>query len=345
MRVMTTPSPKSPAHDKMRRPLRDVRISVTDRCNYRCNYCMPYDEYVWIDREAVLSFEEIKRLATIFIDLGVEKIRLTGGEPLIRKGLEKLISQLANLSGLRDLALTTNGSLLAEKAVSLKSAGLKRINVSLDTLREDRFRELTQRGELNRVLDGIRAAKEAGLGPIKINSVIIKGFNDDEVLALAKYGRDNGLEMRFIEFLDVGNANTWSLDRTVPKERIVATIHSRHPLKEVGRSDDRAPSVDYRYVDGNGRVGIIGSLTEPFCASCTRARLTADGRLVTCLFSESGFDLRTLIRAGKSDAELGDTIRSLWAARADRYSDQRWEAIKSGTYMAGKKIEMITLGG
>lgn len=345
MPVMTTLSPSSAATDRLGRLIRDLRISVTDRCNYRCNYCMPYDEYVWIEREAVLSFEEITRLARVFIDLGVEKIRLTGGEPLVRNGLETLIAQLRNLPGLKDLALTTNGSLLAEKAESLKSAGLGRINVSLDTLREDRFRELTQRGELNHVLDGVRVAKEAGLGPIKINAVVMKGFNDDEILDLVDYGRDNGLEMRFIEFLDVGNANTWSLDRTVPKERIVEIIHSRHPLEEVGRGDDRAPSVDYRYLDGSGRVGIIGSLTEPFCARCTRARLTADGLLVTCLFSESGFDLKTPLRAGKGDAEIGETIRSLWAERTDRYSDQRWEAIQSGTYKAGKKIEMITLGG
>ena len=330
MPVMPTRPPKSLVKDKMRRPLRDVRISVTDRCNYRCNYCMPYDEYVWIDREAVLSFEEITRLARVFIDLGIEKIRLTGGEPLVRKGLAKLISQLADLPGLKDLALTTNGSLLAEKAVSLKSAGLERINVSLDTLREDRFRALTQRGDLNQVFNGIRAAKEAGLGPIKINAVVIKGFNDDEILDLAEYGRDNGLEMRFIEFLDVGNANTWSLDRIVPKERIVETIHSRHLLEEVGRSDDRAPSVDYRYVDGNGRVGIIGSLTEPFCSSCTRVRLTADGRLVTCLFSESGFDLKTPLRAGKSDTEhrqhdplaVGRKNRSLFPINAGKRSSR-----------------------
>ncbi len=342
---MTGDNAQVPANDQLQRPLRDLRISVTDRCNYRCNYCMPFDEYVWITREAVLSFEEISRLAKIFVELGIEKIRLTGGEPLVRRGLEDLIAQLAGLAGLKDLSLTTNGSLLAEKAAGLRRAGLDRINVSLDTLRPKRFVELTRRGELERVLEGIQAASEAGLNPVKINTVVMKGFNDDEILDLIEYGRTGGFEIRFIEFMDVGNANAWNLDRVLPKKQIQETIHARYPIEEVGRSEGRAPSVDYRYKDGRGKLGIIGSLTEPFCSACTRARVTADGRLVTCLFSESGFDLKALLRASKDDEEIVEAIRSVWKDRKDRYSEERWETLKSGDYRSGKKIEMITLGG
>ncbi len=279
------------------------------------------------------------------MELGIEKIRLTGGEPLVRRGLEDLIAQLAGLAGLKDLSLTTNGSLLAEKAAGLRRAGLDRINVSLDTLRPKRFVELTRRGELERVLEGIQAASEAGLNPVKINTVVMRGFNDDEILDLIEYGRTGGFEIRFIEFMDVGNANAWNLDRVLPKKQIQETIHARYPIEEVGRSEGRAPSVDYRYKDGRGKLGIIGSLTEPFCSACTRARVTADGRLVTCLFSESGFDLKALLRASKDDEEIVEAIRSVWKDRKDRYSEERWETLKSGDYRSGKKIEMITLGG
>ena len=331
--------------DQLERPLRDLRISVTDRCNYRCNYCMPYDEYVWIERDAVLSFEEITRLAGIFVALGVEKIRLTGGEPLVRRDLEELISQLASLGGLKDLSLTTNGSLLAEKASGLRKAGLDRINVSLDTLQPKRFETLTRRGELDQVLEGIQAAAAAGLTPLKINTVMMKGFNDDEILDLVDYCRTGGYEIRFIEFMDVGNSNAWTPGRVLPKQLIQETIHARYPIEELGRSDGRAPSVDYRYKDGKGKLGIIGSLTEPFCSDCTRARVTADGRLVTCLFSESGFDLKSRLRASDDDQETIQAIRSVWSGRRDRYSEERWKTLKDGGYRSGKKIEMITLGG
>lgn len=335
-----------PLKDTLERPLKDLRISVTDRCNYRCNYCMPFDEYVWAEKSELLSFEEIIRMASIFLGIGVEKIRLTGGEPLVRQNLEQLVAGLTALEQLKDLCLTTNASLLADKAVKLKAAGLKRINVSLDTLRPDRFRELTRRGDLKQVLRGIQAAQDAGLQPIKINAVIVKGINDDEILDLVDYGRTNGFEIRFIEYMDVGNANDWTLERTVPKKQILATIHARYPLEEIGRQDGRAPAVDYRFADGRGTVGVIGSVTEPFCSSCARARMTADGRLVTCLFSEKGFDVKSLLRAGKTDEEIAASIRSLWASRSDRYSDRRWEALKAGNHFAtGKKIEMITLGG
>ena len=307
---------------------------------------MPLDEYVWTEKSALLSFEEITRLASIFIQFGVEQIRLTGGEPLVRQNLPELIVRLTALDGLRDLSLTTNGSLLATRAAELRRAGLNRINVSLDTLRPDRFIKLTKRGDLAEVLNGIQTAREVGFESIKINAVVIEGVNEDEIIDLVDYSRTEGLEIRFIEYMDVGNANDWSLKRTVSKKDILQTIHSRYPLKEVGRREGRAPATDYEFVDGTGSVGIIGSVTEPFCSSCTRGRLTADGRLVTCLFSETGFDLKTLLRGGESDEAIASVIRSVWSKRQDRYSDERWQALKSGTYIdSRKKIEMITLGG
>src|SRR6266571_3903758 len=292
------------AFDVLQRPMHDLRISVTDRCNFRCTYCMPFDEYTWIERQEVLSFEEIERLARIFLPFGIQKIRLTGGEPLVRRDLDRLIRRLANLDGLRDLSLTTNGALLSEQAERLYEAGLRRINVSIDSLKPDRFQALTKRGSLDEVLKGVFAAKKAGFSPIKINAVIIRGTNDDEILDLVEFARSNGLEMRFIEYMDVGNANAWSLEKTVTKKDILETVHSRFPVREVGRANGSAPAVDYEFLDGAGEIGIIGSVTEPFCSSCTRVRLTADGKLVTCLFAETGFDLKALLRSGASDAEL-----------------------------------------
>lgn len=335
-------------HDSYGRLMKDLRISVTDRCNYRCSYCMPLDEYVWIEKEEILSFEEIARLAAVFIQLGVEAIRLTGGEPLVRKDLEKLIARLTTLPGLKDISLTTNGSLLSEKAAALKSAGLTRISVSLDTLKPERFKLLTKRGELGEVLAGILAARKAGLNPVKINAVVIRGTNDDEILDLVEFSRKNGFIIRFIEYMDVGNVNSWSVEKTVTKKEIFQTIHTRFPLQEVGRKEGRAPAVDYEFADGNGLLGIIGSVTEPFCSSCTRVRLTADGRLVTCLFAPRGYDLKKLLRSGAGDDQLRHAIISIWSARRDRYSDERWEAIASGSGYQAKdhqKIEMITLGG
>jgi cyclic pyranopterin phosphate synthase len=337
-----------PLVDRYHRPVRDLRISVTDRCNYRCNYCMPFDEYTWIEKAEVLSFEEIIRLATLFIQLGVEKIRLTGGEPLVRRDLEKLIAELSPLPGLKDLSLTTNGSLLEERAATLRAAGLRRINVSLDTLDPERFRQITKRGDLDRVLAGIFAARQAGLNPVKINAVIIRGLNDDEIIPLVEFCRTHGFSMRFIEYMDVGNANSWSLNKTVTKQEILRTINQHFPLREVGRLDGRAPAVDYQFLDGTGDIGIIGSVTEPFCATCTRVRLTADGKLVTCLFAQDGVDLKSIMRNGATDQEISEVIRSRWSIRQDRYSDQRWENLRSGAGYEAKdhhKIEMITLGG
>src|SRR6185436_9423896 len=235
---------------------------------------------------------------------------------------------------------------LEAQAVALKGAGLERINVSLDTLNEDRFRKITQRGELTAVLEGLQAAKSAGMHPIKINAVIIRGFNDDELLDLVEFGRKHGFEMRFIEYMDVGNASGWEPARTYTKREMLADIHARYPVREVGRAAGSAPAVDYEFLDGAGIVGIIGSITEPFCSSCTRVRLTADGRLVTCLFAEAGFDLKSPMRQGASDEQLQELIRSVWKGRGDRYSDLRWDALQSGKpYNTVRKIEMITLGG
>jgi len=336
-----------PPLDTLSRPMRDLRISVTDRCNFRCTYCMPLDEYKWIERYEVLSFEEIERLVRLFLDFGIQKVRLTGGEPLVRKDLHRLIARLAAVQGLPDISLTTNGALLAEQADALYGSGLRRINVSIDTLNKDRFTALTKRGNLDDVLAGLFAAKKAGMAPIKLNAVIIRGTNDDEILTLVEFARINGFELRFIEYMDVGNVNAWILDKTVTKKEILDTVHTRFPVREVGRAHGSAPAVDYEFIDGAGEIGIIGSVTEPFCSSCTRVRLTADGKLVTCLFAESGFDLKSLIRSGVPDDEIRAHIARIWSARTDRYSDIRWEQVRSGTYKAldHKKIEMITLGG
>ena len=327
--------------------MRDLRVSVTDRCNFRCTYCMPFDEYTWIERNQVLSFEEIVRLARIFREFGIQKVRLTGGEPLVRRDLDRLVRQLNELPGL-EVSLTTNGALLGEQAAGLFDAGLHRINVSLDSLRPDRFKEMTKRGDLSEVLAGLDQAKRVGMKPIKINAVIIRGTNDDEIIDLVQFARSNGYEMRFIEYMDVGNANAWTLNKTVTKQEILDAVHKVYPVREVGRDHGSAPAVDYEFLDGSGEIGIIGSVTEPFCSSCTRVRLTADGKLVTCLFSASGFDIKSLLRTGISDDDLNKYINNLWSLRVDRYSDLRWVALQSGAGyepQQHKKIEMITLGG
>jgi GTP 3',8-cyclase len=333
--------------DALKRPIKDLRISVTDRCNFRCSYCMPLDEYEWINKKEILTFEEISRLATLFVGLGVEKIRLTGGEPLVRQNLDKLVAKLSSIGGLKDLCLTTNGALLAEKVAALKASGLKRVNISVDSLSPEKFRQMTKRGDLSKVLNGIFAAKQHGLQPIKLNAVIERGLNEDDILSLVEFSRDNGFVLRFIEYMDVGNSNNWTSGKLVSKKEIIEKIHSQYPLKEVGRVGGNAPSVDYEFIDGRGDVGVIASVTEPFCSSCTRVRLTADGKIVTCLFSGIGHDVKALIRGGASDEEISQFIVSIWEKRVDRYSAQRLEALRSSNYdpKNHKKIEMISLGG
>jgi cyclic pyranopterin phosphate synthase len=333
--------------DAYQRPIQDLRISVTDRCNFRCTYCMPLDEYEWIDKKEILTFEEITRLARLFIQLGVEKVRLTGGEPLVRQDLAVLVQELSALEGLKDLCLTTNGALLGEKMEALKKAGLRRVNISIDTLDAEKFKRMTKRGDLNKVLEGIFAAKKAGIAPIKLNAVIERGVNDDDILPLVEFSRTHGFAMRFIEYMDVGNSINWTSAKLVTKKEIIEKIAARYPVKEVGRGRGSAPSVDYEFVDGQGDVGVIASVTEPFCSSCTRIRLTADGKIVTCLFSHVGHDIKARLRAGASDQEISEFIGNVWRKRTDRYSAERLEALKTSTYdpKSHKKIEMISLGG
>jgi len=333
--------------DAHQRPITDLRISVTDRCNFRCTYCMPLDEYEWIDKREILTFEEITRLATLFVRLGVEKIRLTGGEPLVRKNLDHLVASLSRVDGLKDLCLTTNAALLADQIDSLKRAGLKRVNISIDSLDPDRFRRMTKRGDLGKVMDGIFAARAAGLAPIKLNAVVERGVNDGDIIPLVEFSREHGFAMRFIEYMDVGNSNNWTSAKLVTKKKIIDVIAARYPLREVGRNQGSAPSVDYEFVDGKGDIGVIASVTEPFCSSCTRIRLTADGKIVTCLFSQLGHDVKARLRSGASDDEIGNFLSSIWQQRTDRYSVERLQALNSANYdpKSHKKIEMISLGG
>ena len=332
--------------DTLGREIKDLRISVTDRCNFRCTYCMPFDHYEWIERKEILSYEEIVRIAALFIRLGVEKIRLTGGEPLMRRDLHLLVSRLSPLPGLLDLCLTTNGALLAKAAPELARAGLKRVNVSLDTLDEARFRQLSGRAGLSKVLEGLFAARDCGLAPIKINAVIQRGINDDEIVELTEFARSNGFSIRFIEFMDVGTVNEWTAEKMVPKTEILEKVKSSIPLLEAVAERGSAPAVNYRFADGDGDVGVIASVTEPFCGNCTRIRITADGKLVTCLFSDRGENLNSLLRGGADDEELSRFISSIWERRADRYSELRTEILKAGNDAASrKKIEMIRLGG
>jgi cyclic pyranopterin phosphate synthase len=342
-----TGSTRQVLKDTLGRALKDLRISVTDRCNFRCSYCMPLDKYEWIDRHEILTFEEITRLSRIFVHLGVEEIRITGGEPLLRHGLESLVSQLAMIDGLKDLSLTTNASMLREKAALLSQSGLKRINVSLDTIHPDKFLLMTRRDDLTQVLEGLAAARKQGMNPIKINTVVQRGVNENDVLELVEFSRKNGFWTRFIEYMDVGNSNDWVSAKMVSKAEILEKIHAKYPLKEIGRHDESAPAVNYEFLDGGGNVGVIASVTEPFCTGCTRARLTADGKLVMCLFADVSFDLKGILRSGADDAALIQAIRSAWQNRSDRYSEERLEAMNLGEYQPKqrRKMEMISLGG
>jgi cyclic pyranopterin phosphate synthase len=334
--------------DTLGRPLEDLRISVTDRCNYRCRYCMPHEHYTWVRHGEVLTFEEITRLARLLLDLGVRRIRLTGGEPLVRADLGELVGMLAGLDGLEDLSLTTNGALLAPRAGDLRAAGLRRLNISLDTLRPEVFRALTQRDDLARVLEGIVAARAAGFEQVKLNCVVQRGVNDGEIPDLVRFARAHDSDIRFIEFMDVGTANSWSADRLVPAAEILERVRTLFPLEPTTEPRGNAPSESWRFKDGRGRLGVIASVTAPFCGSCRRARLTAEGRLVTCLFAASGTDLKDRLRGGAGDEEIREAIRQVWAARVDRYSEERFTDPQhlEGYRTAGRdRLEMIRLGG
>jgi cyclic pyranopterin phosphate synthase len=329
--------------DRLGRPLRDLRISITDRCNFRCVYCMPKEvfgrDYEYLPRAQLLTFEEIARLARAFVANGVRKIRITGGEPLVRRNVERLVELLAGIDDL-DLTLTTNGSLLADKARQLADAGLRRVTVSLDSLDDATFRAMNDVDfAVERVLDGIGAAAAAGL-PVKVNVVVKRGLNDDGVLDLARHFRGTPHVLRFIEYMDVGHTNGWRMDDVVPAAEILETIAAEFPLEPVDSAYRGEVARRWRYADGAGEIGVIASVTQPFCGDCTRARLSADGRLYTCLFAVRGHDLRALVRSDADDAALAQEISRVWAVRTDRYSE-----LRSAKTADLPKIEMSYIGG
>ena len=329
--------------DVLGRPLRDLRISVTDRCNFRCTYCMPKEvfgrDYRFLDRKAILDFEEITRLARAAVSLGVEKLRLTGGEPLVRRDLERLIAMLAELDV--DLTLTTNASLLPAKAQALKDAGLGRITVSLDAMDDRTFRSMNDADfPVDRVLDGIEAARAVGL-PVKVNCVVKRGANDDQIVPLARYFRGTGDTLRFIEFMDVGATNGWRMDDVVSAAEIVDTVDAEFPLEPADAHYRGEVAKRWRYLDGRGEIGVIASVTQPFCGDCTRSRISAEGKLYTCLFAVRGHDLRALIRSGASDEDLAVRLAEIWHVRGDRYSELRTEATGDDT----PRVEMSYIGG
>ena len=329
--------------DTLGRPLRDLRVSVTDRCNFRCVYCMPKEvfgrDYRFMDRKELLSFEEIERVVRAFVAHGVEKVRITGGEPLLRRDLEVLIARLATIDSL-DLTLTTNGTLLPQKARALAAAGLRRVTVSLDSVDDATFQAMNDVDfPVQRVLAGIDAAAAAGL-PVKVNAVVKRAVNDDQVLDLARRFRGTGHIVRFIEYMDVGHTNGWRLDDVVPAAEIVTAIDAEFPLEPVEPAYRGEVARRWRYADGAGEIGVIASVTQPFCGDCTRSRLSAEGRIYTCLFATRGHDLRALVRSGASDEELHDRIGRIWARRSDRYSE-----IRSERTVDLPKVEMSYIGG
>jgi cyclic pyranopterin phosphate synthase len=345
-----TPLPAYPRTDQLGRPLKSLRISVTDRCNMRCRYCMPEPDYVWLPRESILSFEEIHRVAGIFAGLGVEKLRLTGGEPLLRHELPKLVALLRRHAGLRDIALTTNGILLARYAAALSDAGLDRVTVSLDTLRARRMQEFARSGRHADVLDGISAARRAGLGPLKLNVVVVRGYNDDELNDLIEFARAESAEVRFIEYLDVGGATQWSMDHVVSRAEILERIARRYgPVRAVQEAGS-APAERFSLPDGT-LFGVIASTTSPFCRTCDRARLTADGTWLLCLYGETGLDLRYALRSGLTDEEIAARISRTWSERTDRGAELRVESHHRGalyqleSLRADPHREMHTRGG
>jgi cyclic pyranopterin phosphate synthase len=331
--------------DLLGRPLHDLRISVTDRCNFRCVYCMPKavfgPGYAFLGRDELLSFDELERLVHVFAQLGVRKIRLTGGEPLLRPHLEDLVSRLAAIPGIEELTMTTNGALLARKAAVLKAAGLSRVTVSLDSLDDAIFGAMNDVDfPVERVLEGIQAADDAGLGPIKINMVVKRGINEDSVLPMARAFKGTGRILRFIEYMDVGTTNGWRLDDVVPAGELVRRIHAEMPIEPVDPNYRGEVANRYRYRDGQGEIGFIASVTQPFCADCNRARLSADGRLFTCLFAVEGHDCRQYVRDGLTDEAILGELRGIWSRRIDRYSE-----LRSSQTDGLKKVEMHFIGG
>ncbi|MBT3864000.1 MAG: GTP 3',8-cyclase MoaA [Chloroflexi bacterium] len=338
--------------DKLNRPVRDLRISVTDRCNFRCTYCMPAEifgeKYEFLPRPHILSFEEIERLAKIFAHAGVSKLRITGGEPLVRANLPELISNLSAIDGIEDIAMTTNGYLLAKYAQELKDAGLNRLTISLDSIDEDIFKKMSGRpqGPKN-TLEGIKVASELGFDPIKINVVVQRGVNDNTLIDTARYFKGTGAIVRFIEFMDVGTKNGWELSQVVTSKEVVDMIDGKFPLEAIDANYDGEVASRYRYLDGEGEIGVISSVSEPFCGSCSRARLSTDGKLVTCLFASGGTDLKTALRSDASDADIAGIIAKVWTGRDDRYSDLRSKdtEFNDDSSSDGDKVEMYYIGG
>jgi cyclic pyranopterin phosphate synthase len=340
-----TPLPSPSLRDKLSRPLRDLRLSVTDRCNFRCTYCMPKEifgpAHAFLPKSEILSFEELVRLTRIFVRMGVEKVRLTGGEPLLRRNLDRLISQLAKLDGLCDLALTTNGAALASQADALRVAGLQRLTVSLDALDDQTFRAMNDVDfPVAKVLAGIDAALAAGFTPIKINMVVKRGVNCHEIVPMARRFRRPEFILRFIEYMDVGNTNGWRLDDMVPANEILERINAEFPLEPLPPNYRGEVARRFQHAEGGGEIGLIASVTAPFCRGCTRARLSSDGRLYTCLFSGVGHDVRGLLRGGAGDEAIADLVRGVWSQRTDRYSETR-----SAETTLKPKAEMSLLGG
>ncbi len=334
----------SNVEDRLKRPLRDLRISVTDRCNFRCTYCMPKEifgpDHAFLPKQELLTFEEIVRVTRQFTRLGVRKIRLTGGEPLLRTDLPELVRQLNEVEGIEDIALTTNGVLLPKFAKPLKEAGLKRVSISLDALDNDIFGKMNGQGvKVDKVLKGIDAALEAGLG-VKINTVLKKGLNDSQVLPMARYFKNKGVILRFIEFMDVGTTNGWNMDSVVSQQEVLDKINPEMPLEPIDPNYYGEVAARYRYKDGEGEIGFISSVTQAFCGTCTRARLSADGKIYTCLFASGGHDVRKLVRSDMTDSELTESLASIWLNRHDRYSELRSKGIEPKD-----KIEMSYIGG
>ncbi|MCB9436816.1 MAG: GTP 3',8-cyclase MoaA [Anaerolineales bacterium] len=332
--------------DHFNRPLRDLRISVTDRCNFRCPYCMPEEifgeRFQFLPKAQILSFEEIIRTARVMVGLGVKKLRITGGEPLMRHSIEDLIAELVKIEGVEDIAMTTNGYLLPPKVDALKAAGLHRLTISLDSLDDAVFQRMNgRRASVEKVLEGVTAAEQAGFSPLKINCVVQRGINDHTIVDLARYFKERGHIMRFIEYMDVGTMNGWRLDDVVPAKEIVARIHAAMPLEPLDRNYRGEVALRYRYQDGDGEIGLIASVTQPFCGDCTRLRLSPEGELFTCLFATQGTDLRAVLRSGATDDELVAFLTNLWSRRVDRYSEERTE----NTTPRDHKVEMYHIGG
>ena len=325
--------------------MHDLRVSVTDRCNFRCIYCMPKEvfgsDHAFLPRDEILSFEEIERVVRAAVGLGVRKVRLTGGEPLVRRNLEDLVASLSAIGEIEDLTLTTNASLLAARASALADAGLRRVTVSLDALDDPTFQRMNDVGfPVSRVLDGIAAAQVADLGPIKVNTVIRRGMNEHAIIDLARHFRGTDTTVRFIEYMDVGHTNGWRMDDVVPAAEIMAAIDEHWPLEPIEPDYRGEVARRYRYRDGAGEIGVISSVTQPFCGDCTRARLTADGQLYTCLFATAGHDLRAVLRSGASDGDIGEALRAIWTGRSDRYSE-----LRSLETVELPKVEMSFIGG